>query len=295
MFTTIVVGALSAFAVVQQADTTIPVREGMRLDLQNRSGEIHVTVWQRDAVRIVAGGSYERGFSVEQRGSVLRVSVSYWRERRRDDERRWDRADDWDRIEDFEVTVPPYMDVDLRGNYGDITVVGTRGDVRVDTNEGEVDVRGGDGFISLRSVEGTVQLEGARGRIDVSSVDGDVEIRAVSGEITVESVDGDIDLTDIRARSVMATTVDGDVTFDGDIQEGGRYELSTHDGDIRARVPSGADATVTVSTYEGEFETNFPIVLRKSGRRRFTFTLGDGSATFDLEAFDGSIFLRRGA
>jgi hypothetical protein len=295
MLTTILAGALVTFAVAQPADTTIPVREGMRLDLQNRSGEIHVTVWDRDAVRITAGRYGDSGFSVEQRGSVLRVSVSYGRERRRDDERRWDRDDDWDRIEDFEVTVPPYMDVDLRGNYGDITVVGTRADIMVETNEGEVDVRGGDGFISLRSVEGTVQLEGARGRIDMSSVDGDVEIRGVSGEITVESVDGDIGLTDIRARSVIATTVDGDVTFDGAIQEGGRYELSTHDGDIRARVPSGANATVTVSTYEGEFETNFPIVLRKSGRRRFTFTLGNGSAMLDLEAFDGSIFLRRGA
>ena len=54
MITTFV-AALLALASVQSTDTIVPVREGMRLDLRNREGDIRVTAWTRDEVEIVHG------------------------------------------------------------------------------------------------------------------------------------------------------------------------------------------------------------------------------------------------
>ena len=118
-------------------------------------------------------------------------------------------------------------------------------------------------------------------------------IRDVTGDITAESVDGNIELDGVDSRQVRAETVDGNVIFSGVIHDGGRYHLSTHDGDVTASIPAGTNATVMVANFSGDFETSFPIILRASRRHRFDFTLGDGSAQLELESFDGDVFLRR--
>jgi hypothetical protein len=59
-------------------------------------------------------------------------------------------------------------------------------------------------------------------------------------------------------------------------------------------VADGTNASVAVSTYNGEFESEFPVPL--SGMRKgkgFNFTLGTGSAQVTLESFQGTIQLIR--
>lgn len=282
MPTTLLTLGFAALALVQPTDTTIPVRDGMRLDLKSYAGDIRVSTWQRDEVRITTGRTAGAGFTVERSGTVLRVRVASGR-----------RGGDWDRIQDFDITAPPYLALDLGGTHANVVVDGMRSAIAVETVEGDIDVTGGDGFITLHSVEETVRLRDARGRIEVSSVDGDVFLQNVSGEITAESVDGDVELDDVRSASVLATTVDGDIAYAGTIENGGRYRFTTHDGEVSLMVPAETNATVTVGTFDGEFESSFPILLRESGRRRFTFTLGNGSAVVEMESFDGDISLRR--
>jgi len=49
-----------------------------------------------------------------------------------------------------------------------------------------------------------------------------------------------------------------------------------------------------VATYDGEFETEFPIVLQRlQSGREFHFELGEGGARVRLQAFDGTIRLMR--
>ena len=110
---------------------------------------------------------------------------------------------------------------------------------------------------SARS-QGSVSLTGAKGRIDVHSVNEDVEVSASSGEINAETVNGDVTLDAVDATSVTATSVNGDVAYDGPIKSGGRYALSTHNGDITVTVAEGTSASVSVSTFNGEFELRLP-------------------------------------
>ena len=115
----------------------------------------------------------------------------------------------------------------------------------------------------------------------------------VVGDITAESVDGDIELDNVESSNIDLTTVDGGVRYDGTIKDGGHYSLSTHDGDVELGVPAGTNATVSISTFDGDFEADFPVSVTSTTKRRFTFTLGSGSARVELESFDGDIHLRR--
>ena len=160
--------------------------------------------------------------------------------------------------------------------------------------QGDVSAKGGEGLVSLRSVQGSVSLTGAKGRLDVSSVNADVEVSASSGEVNAETVNGDVTLDVVDATSVTATSLNGDVAYNGPIKSSGRYALSTHNGDITVTVAEGTSASVSVSTFNGEFTSAFPVTLTETRKgKRFNFTIGGGSAQVTLESFQGTIELVR--
>ena len=272
--------ALTAFALFQQIDTTIPARQGQRLVVDSYGGEIEVKTWARNAVRVEADPSSRTSVEISTAGGAVEV---------RTEGRRGPPS-----AVDLHITAPAWMGLDLSGVYTDVTVTGTRGPITVETVQGEVDVTGGEGLVSLRSVQGSVRLKGAKGRIDVNSVNEDVRVSDASGEIVAETVNGEIVLERVDATSLEATTVNGDVGYDGPIRNGGRYTLSSHNGDVTLAMPESSSATVSVSTFNGEFESEFPVTLREARKgKRFSFTIGGGSAQVSLESFQGTVQLVR--
>lgn len=261
-------------------DTTFDVDPNGRLELRNHEGDIVVKTWNRNAVRVEASHSSDDRVKIYRSGSVVKVRS----------ESRHGHPD----MVNYELTVPRSMALDLWGNETEVWVEGAQNGLRVETIDGDVTARDCAGEITLRSVEGAVRLERARGRVEISTTDGEIEIVDVEGEIFVESIDGDIRLESINSRMLEARTVDGDVFFDGLVRNDGRYRLSTHDGDVIVRVPDGTNATVSIATFEGEFEATFPVrITTAETGQKFSFILGSGSARIELETFDGDIRLER--
>jgi DUF4097 and DUF4098 domain-containing protein YvlB len=195
---------------------------------------------------------------------------------------------------DYELTIPNTMAADLWGFTTDIAVDGVGNGVRVETMEGDIEVHNSRGEISIRSVEGDIVVLKSKGRFEANGVDSDISMTEVEGEIFAESIDGDIRLQAIESTEVEAKTVDGDVSYEGQISDGGRYRLSTHDGDVFLALPDGVDADVSVATFDGEFQAEFPVKLdRAEASGRFSFVLGRGGARIELNSFDGDIWLVR--
>jgi hypothetical protein len=279
MLTTLATLAALAFAASQQTDTTLPVREGARLDVNNFGGEIAVKTWARSAVRITASHSSRDRIALTATDQVVRVKA----EGRRGPPQ----------VVEYQLTVPAWMILNLSGVYTDIRVEGTQAEVTAETVHGEVHVSGGSGNVSLKSVEGTVTLGKARGRIELYSVNEEIAATDLSGDVTAETVNGDIRLLRVESSNAEANTVNGEITYDGTIKDGGRYRFATHNGDLRISVPEKAGVTVSVGTFNGEFSACFPVQLTEKRGRRFTFTIGSGSARLELESFDGNIEICR--
>ncbi len=195
---------------------------------------------------------------------------------------------------DYHLTVPVDMHLSISGQSGDVTIDGTKGEISVETVEGEIRVTGGAGLISLRSVDGSITLSGARGRMELNSVDGAIRLTNVAGEIRAQAVDGEITMDGVESSSVEAQSVDGEISYRGPIMDGGRYRLVSHDGDVTVITPA-INASVSVSTYSGNMESDFPIKLDgiRPGKR-MDFTMGTGSARLEIESFDGTVSLRKG-
>lgn len=264
----------------EAADTVIAVQPGTRLDVSNQRGEVVIRAWDRDAVRVRADLSSRQRLDLNRNGTVLLVRPV--------------RTGGGPADADLDIDIPRWMDVALDGTRLDVTITGAGGEISVETVDGEIEVDGGVGLVTLRSVQGEVKLRNARGRIEVNSVNEDIELSDIEGEIQAESTNGSVEIRNARAGAVRALSMNGDIDYDGTLEDRGRYVFTTHNGDVRITVPTGTNATVSVATYQGEFESEFPVRLTGTTRdRQFTFTLGSGTARIELESFNGEIHLVR--
>jgi DUF4097 and DUF4098 domain-containing protein YvlB len=261
------------------ADTTVPATKSQRLEIDVFAGSVTVRTWNRDAVKVEGATGRRDNLEVDSRSGVVSVETSG----------RYGPAS----AADLVVTMPAGMAVEVSGVELDVTIEGCRCAMRVETVQGNVVASGGEGSASLTSVEGSVSVTGVNGKVQVNSVNDDVTVRDVTGDVTAETVNGDVTLERIRGSSVEAGTVNGDITFDGEIRKGGSYGFASHQGDVRVVVPSNADATIRVNTFNGSFESDFPVTLQgPTGRsKRLSFTLGAGGSAIDLESFSGDIRL----
>jgi DUF4097 and DUF4098 domain-containing protein YvlB len=275
----LVTGALALVA-TQQTDTSVAVGRGQRLEVNAYGGGITVSAWNRNAVRVEANTSGPDRIEISSTATTVSVRTQ-------------GRHGPPSEIE-LKISAPAWMALSLAGVHTNVKVQGCQAPVSVETVEGEVDVGGGNGLVSLRSVQGSVSLQGAKGRISVNSVNEDVEVTKSTGDIMAGTVNGEITLDLVDATTVDASTVNGDISYHGPVRNGGRYSFSTHNGDVTLTVADGTNASVAVSTFNGEFESEFPVPL--SGMRKgkgFNFTLGNGSAQVTLESFQGTIQLIR--
>lgn len=263
----------------QQPDTVVAVRPGTRLDVDVMRGSVVVRTWDRNEVRIV--GRPAGRLEVRLTNGTLKVRSAPERGGASQT--------------DVQLTVPRTISLAVEGTFLTADVSGVEGEVTVETTHGNVQLVGGRGYVSARSVQGTVICRDAAGRIELGSTNGRVEASRVSGSLKVESVNGGIELRDVRSGSVEASTVNGGISYAGTLESDGRYQLSTHNGNVAVEVPVGTNATISASTFGGAFESDFPVVLREAsgGGRQITITLGDGGARLDLSSFNGSIHLRR--
>jgi DUF4097 and DUF4098 domain-containing protein YvlB len=183
------------------------------------------------------------------------------------------------------------------GTYNFATIEGAQAEVSAESVRGDIVVKGGAGFVTAKSIQGEIVVEGSRGRIAAQSVNEAIRISDSNGDITAESTNGAITMTRCSAQSVDASTVNGDITYDGSFAVSGHYQFNTHNGDISLSVPETASATFTVRTYNGEFRSDLPLngASREEMRRgrRVQLTLGSGAADVNIESFGGSIRIRK--
>ena len=266
-------------------DTTFAFSRTGVVDLTQISGDVVVTAWDRGEARIRAYA--ERGrIRSSLSSSRLTLEIESVRGRVGDSK--------------FEVSVPVGVRVIARSTSGDVTVRGTRGGVEARSTSGDVTVTEATDRILIESVSGDVHASQLTGDVRSESVSGTIEIRDATGEVRAETTSGDVALLGVTSRNVFATTVSGEVEYDGSIDANGRYEFHSHSGDIRLEIPEATGAQFTVETFSGSLDSEFTLTLqpgrRATGRpRRFEFTLGSGSARVTAESFSGDIVLARRA
>jgi len=180
---------------------------------------------------------------------------------------------------------------------GDIAVSGTQGEVEARSQSGDVKIEDVSSRVDIGTLSGDIEVHGvAKGDVQIKSVSGDIRVNDFQGDFEGETVSGSIELRGAAARSVRSHTTSGDLVYEGTIDPSGRYELIAHSGDIKLNIPSSSSAQLSVSTWSGTLDSDFPITLRpgehgigSSQAKRFTFDIGNGDARISAETFSGDI------
>lgn len=278
MLTTMMAALLLAAAPAQQeADTTFNVDARGRLLVEDIRGDVSIHTWDRPQIRVAIDRDDRQRLRIDAGGPNVRIGFDRFR---------------GNAGADLHLTIPSAMAIRITGTQGDIQVNGVQGEVSIEVVNGSIELTGGRGLVTLHSVNGDIQAHNVQGRMDLNTTSGDMEASGLSGDLVAQTISGDIHLTSVDANSAQVSTVSGDVTYDGSVHERGSYSLKAHSGDVTLVAPQPMNATIAVNTFSGDFETDIPLRLNEQqGGKRFSFTLGTGSAHVELESFSGDIRL----
>lgn len=263
-----------------RVDTVLPLARNGAVEIRLYTGEIIVTGWTRNEVRV--RGTSEHG-QIRLEATSSRVEIGTRPEYSRHGEAH------------VEITVPEGTRLTIAGSSADVSVRGVQGEVEVATMNGDVEIDNASSRVSFESVSGDVQISRVQGDLRGEAMSGEIAITDVAGEVDVESVSGDLTLHNVRSKSVRAETVSGSIEFEGRTESGGRYDFASHSGDVRLMLPSALGALISVETFSGTIDSDFPITLQPGQRhgKEFQFQVGDGGARIGATSFSGGIYIQR--
>jgi DUF4097 and DUF4098 domain-containing protein YvlB len=267
----------------QRVDTTLTLERNGTLRVSVYAGRVSVVGTSGSNAHIK--GTVERG-DLEVRSRMGAVIVSM------DESPSRSRAD-------LDISVPVGTNVILEGFSSAFTIRAVKGEAQVESLSGSIHVSDAVGAVDVESVSGSVEISKVQGNVRAEAVSGAVTIAGVDGEVDAESVSGRVSITEAKSRSARAETVSGSITYAGTIEPNGNYVFKSHSGRLTLGIPSDAGATVSLQTFSGNIDSDFPLTLeqgisRNGHESRYEFRLGNGRSRIVLETFNGDVRLQRG-
>ncbi len=201
----------------------------------------------------------------------------------------------------YTIAAPAGTRLTINSISGDIRVSDIKGDLTLNTISGAVRIANGGRVANAKSVSGDVEITDTQidGTLEAQSVSGNILLRKVSARrVEVGSVSGGVVIEDVQSERVEGHSVSGNVDFGGPLAKNGRYELTSHSGNVRVSVAGGTGFELEEESFSGSLRSDLPITtqgdVRNEGRRRALRGVhGDGSAVLNVTTFSGNIVISK--
>jgi hypothetical protein len=296
---------------VERTTRTLKVGANGELQLANISGDIVITRGGGNDVSVeiikTARGRTDEDarellqlvqVEVVERGGRAEVKTQY----PQGDEMRRNNRRNFNVSVAYNVTAPAGIRLRASSISGSITARDIRGELSAESVSGNVRVFNGGRISSAKSISGNVELNDTEidGNFSASSASGSVVLRKVKARLLdLGSISGDVLLDDVDCQQVEAQTVSGNVRFGGPVAKGGRYELSSHSGNVTLALGGSAGFEIEATSFSGSVRSDFTFTSssKDSGssqwRRTIRGVYGDGSAVLDITTFSGNIVISK--
>lgn len=201
----------------------------------------------------------------------------------------------------YVVSAPAGTRVSTHAVSGDVIVAGISGELSVSTISGDVTITDASHVTGAKTVSGDLTLRnvGAEGLLEASTMSGDIMATSIKARrLDLGTISGSVTARGVSADDVKLKSMSGDVVFDGALTARGRYEFTTHAGDVRITLEDQTGFTFDGSTFNGTVRSDLPLQLttvgnRRSPTRNVRGTFGDGSAVISATSFSGAILITR--
>jgi DUF4097 and DUF4098 domain-containing protein YvlB len=283
-----------------RTDTAFVVARGAVLDVNVMSSKVSVRGWDRSDIGIHTEGDLS-GVDIMRSSRGVRVE-SGMRGRGGD-------------AGDIEIRAPRGTRVVISARQGDLEILDVRGSVNATMISGDVVVRGGTERTVVNMTSGDVKISNTDGTVTVESISGSIALDDVRGDVHVSGTSSDVTMSAVRAARVEVNVMSGEVSFAGPLALDGRYQFSSHSGDVHVHLATDAKGILEMQSFNGELHAGVPVVVQSgsdglaaslrggtssrgrtvlSGRPQRMEFGGGGSAQITISTFSGDVYLDRG-
>ena len=200
----------------------------------------------------------------------------------------------------FNVAAPEGTRIIVKSISGNISVRDIMGGLTLETVSGTVRIINAGRMVNGRSISGDIELSDTKveGALEAGTISGTVRLRRMSARsLAINSVSGNVELEDVASERIDAQVISGNITFAGDLQPNGRYEITSHSGNIRLAIAAGTGFQVEATSFSGSITSDIPLTMQggQTGRRNRALrgTVGNGGAFLDLTTFSGTILITK--
>jgi DUF4097 and DUF4098 domain-containing protein YvlB len=274
-----------AAAAQTEVERTVAARADGTVKIENVSGSVVVTGWDRDQVEIkgTLGPDVEE-LEVDTAGGDVTVRVKLPR-----------RSHGGGTSAHLALKIPRRSDLEVETVSAEITIEGIDGELATESVSGSVHVDGGPRAVDVETVSGNVEIAAEAAEISVESVSGRVVVRGAARRLDVDSVSGWVEVTGENLLRADIQNVSGTIDVNVSLAAGGDLDVSSHSGTVELRLPASTSARFDVTTFSGRIDNDLGPAARKVSRytpqKELEFTLGEGDGRVKIESFSGNVKL----
>jgi DUF4097 and DUF4098 domain-containing protein YvlB len=200
-------------------------------------------------------------------------------------------------VSNLEIHVPNGARVEVDAMSADIDVLDVNGTVTADTVAGSISVTGSASEVNLESVNGSVDVACACTRAHVESVNGSVTVKGARGEVEASTVNGTLSVVGASFERARLETVNGRITFEGELQKRATLDVESVGGSVELRLPATTNADFEINTFSGTIRNDWGVESRKASRwtdeKELSFTAGSGGATVTIQTLSGDVIIAK--
>jgi DUF4097 and DUF4098 domain-containing protein YvlB len=254
---------------------TIPSSAKADVSVSTRSGDIRVTGWERNEVKVESDDDVDRFIKVD--GDEIQVGS---------------KGDGID--EDLVVHVPGGARLSVHSISGDLKIDGVGGKLKLHTVSGEIIAGNCKGPMTIKAVSGDVELHQVGDDLEVKGVSGNVTAKSVQANmLEVKTVSGEIDLRSVKASQVRLKTVSGNIVLQGSLSSEGSLKASTFSGDASIILPADANFALSAKSRSGSVRSDFDLKVSEKSDSRIEGKAGSGGVDITLSSFSGDLRLKK--
>ncbi len=201
----------------------------------------------------------------------------------------------------YTATVPRGTELRIHNTAGNVSIVGIEGTISVDVISGNLQATGTPRLHTLNTMSGNITVTDVTGdaTMTMRTFSGSTTLERVRARsITADAMSGDVIGRDIAASDASLTTLAGNVEVSGPLPSSGRFELRTQSGNVRIALPGSAGVTLEASTFSGTLDLPAEFSAKEAGRGRAPrqvrgVVVGDGGLRVTASSLNGNVVVTR--
>lgn len=192
----------------------------------------------------------------------------------------------------YVVSIPADAHVQVETVSGDVQVTDALRGVEITTTNGDVQLEDVAGSLNVTTVSGDVNLkDGQVQNATVQTTNGDIDLHGVAGAVTLSSTNGDISVDEATPTALNINVTNSSIEYHGSLAPGSQNKIEAVNGDIQLHLPRESGFALHADTISGDLnlDDSFEAQRKAGNGTALDATVGDGSATLDVQTINGDI------